>query len=76
MVWAGISIDGKTDLHVIAGNLSDVRYRDEILHPISDAVANSHGLLPTASALIGVSRTIWDELLVGRHGDYLYGVCF
>jgi hypothetical protein len=31
MVWAGISIDGKTDLHVIAGNLSGVRYRDEIL---------------------------------------------
>jgi hypothetical protein len=22
MVWAGISIDGKTDLHVIPGNLS------------------------------------------------------
>jgi hypothetical protein len=34
MIWAGISIDGKTDLHVIAGNLSGVRYRDEILHPI------------------------------------------
>jgi hypothetical protein len=34
MVWAGISIDGKTDIHVIAGNLSGVRYRDEILHPI------------------------------------------
>ena len=34
MVWAGISIDGKTDLHVIAGNISGVRYRDEILHPI------------------------------------------
>jgi transposase len=28
MVWAGISIDGKTDLHMIAGNLSGVRYRD------------------------------------------------
>ena len=28
MVWAGISIDGKSDLHVIAGNLSGVRYRD------------------------------------------------
>ena len=34
MVWAGISIDGKTDLPVIAGNLSGVRFRDEILHPI------------------------------------------
>jgi hypothetical protein len=44
MAWAGISIDGKTDLHVIAGNLSGVRY-----------------------ALFGVSRSIWDELLVDRH---------
>jgi hypothetical protein len=118
MVWAGISIDGKTDLHVIAGNLSGVRYIDEILHPIvkpyagavgdgfilmddnvrphracaihdcvhheslhrnvthllkeqesSDAVANSHGLLPTASTLFGVSRSIWDELLVDRYVD-------
>jgi hypothetical protein len=34
MVWAGFSIDDKTGLHVIAGNLSGVRYRDEILHPI------------------------------------------
>jgi hypothetical protein len=33
----------------------------------SDAVANSHDLLPTANALFGVSRSIWDELLVGRH---------
>jgi hypothetical protein len=35
-------------------------------------VANSHGLLPTASALIGVSRTILDELLVGRHADTMF----
>ena len=34
MVWGGISITGKTDLHVIAGNLTDIRYRDEVLDPI------------------------------------------
>jgi hypothetical protein len=43
MVWAGISIDGKTDLHVIAGNLSGVRYRDEILHPIVKPYAGAVG---------------------------------
>ena len=43
MVWAGISIDGKTDLHVIAGNLSGVRYRDEILHPIVRTYAGAVG---------------------------------
>ena len=43
MAWAGISIDGKTDLHVIAGNLSGVRYRDEILHPIVRPYAGAVG---------------------------------
>jgi hypothetical protein len=43
MVWPGISIDGKTDLHVIAGNLSGVRYRDEILHPIVRPYAGAVG---------------------------------
>ena len=34
MVWGGISMTGKTDLHVIAGNLTAIRYRDEVLDPI------------------------------------------
>ena len=34
MVWSGISITGKTDLHVIAGNLTGIRYREEVLDPI------------------------------------------
>ena len=38
MVGAGISIDGKTDLHVIA-----VRYRDEILYPIVRPYAGAVG---------------------------------
>ena len=32
IVWAGISLDGSTDLHVLAnGTLTAVRYQDEIL---------------------------------------------
>ena len=35
MVWAGISIGGRTDLYVIdRGILTGVRYRDDILNPI------------------------------------------
>ena len=35
MVSAGISIDGRTDLHIIRnGALTGQRYRDEILRPI------------------------------------------
>ena len=35
MVWGGISLEGRTDLHVIAnGTLTAVRYRDEILRAI------------------------------------------
>ena len=35
MIWAGISMQGKTDLHVFQnGTVTGVRYRDEVLHPI------------------------------------------
>lgn len=33
MVWAGISLDGKTDVKVIRGGLNARRYVDEILQP-------------------------------------------
>ena len=34
MVWGGISLEGRTDLHVMnRGTLTAVRYRDEILRP-------------------------------------------
>ena len=42
MVYAGISIDGRTDLRIIRnGALTGLRYRDEILRPlvVSYAVA-------------------------------------
>lgn len=35
MVWGGISVRGKTDLVIIEGNLTAVRYRDEILEPVA-----------------------------------------
>ena len=35
MVWAGISLDGRTDLYVFPrGGITAVRYRDEVLEPI------------------------------------------
>ncbi|GFW05042.1 transposable element Tcb2 transposase [Trichonephila clavipes] len=34
MVWGGISIDGRTDLHIIRnGTLTGRRYADEVLRP-------------------------------------------
>ncbi|CDQ68666.1 unnamed protein product [Oncorhynchus mykiss] len=35
MVWGGISLGGRTALHVLArGSLTAIRYRDEILRPL------------------------------------------
>jgi hypothetical protein len=34
-VWGGISLGGRTALHVLArGSLTAIRYRDEILRPL------------------------------------------
>ena len=34
MVWAGICLDGRTDLHVVdRGALTAARYQNEVLHP-------------------------------------------
>ena len=35
MVWAGISINGKTRLVVVEGNLNAASYRDEIFEPVA-----------------------------------------
>ena len=50
MVWAGISAQGKTDLHVIDnGTLTDLRYVNEILdvyvHPYAGAVGENFILM-------------------------------
>jgi hypothetical protein len=33
MVWGGITAHGRTPLVVVAGNLTGIRYRDEIVQP-------------------------------------------
>jgi len=44
MVWAGISLRGRTDLYVIEnGCLTGVRYRDEILHNVVRPYAGATG---------------------------------
>ena len=44
MVWAGISIEGRTDLHAIDGGaLTGIKYRDEILHLIVRPFAKAAG---------------------------------
>ncbi|KAL0149715.1 hypothetical protein M9458_054998 [Cirrhinus mrigala] len=38
MVWGGISLEGRTALHVLArGSLTAIRYRDEILRPLGSS---------------------------------------
>ncbi|KAJ8376822.1 hypothetical protein SKAU_G00074020 [Synaphobranchus kaupii] len=44
MVWGGISLEGRTNLDVLAnGTLTAVRYRDEILRPIVRPYAGAMG---------------------------------
>ena len=44
MVWGGISLGGRTALHVLArGRLTAIRYRDEILRPLVRPYAGAVG---------------------------------
>jgi hypothetical protein len=45
MVWGGISHGLKSPLIVIAGNLTGVRYRDEILRPVAVPSVQQHHLI-------------------------------
>ena len=45
MVWGGISHGLKSPLIVIAGNLTGVRYRDEILRPVEVPFVQQHHLI-------------------------------
>jgi hypothetical protein len=45
MVWGGISHGLKSPLIVITGNLTDVRYRDEILRPVAVPFIQQHHLI-------------------------------
>jgi hypothetical protein len=43
MVWGGILFDGTTELYLVQGTLTGVRYRDEVLHPIVRPFAGAIG---------------------------------
>ncbi|GBM12518.1 hypothetical protein AVEN_188693-1 [Araneus ventricosus] len=44
MIWAGVSLGGHTDLHVLyGGTLTAVKYRDEILDPYARLYAGDIG---------------------------------
>ena len=42
MVWGGISHGVKSPLIVVPGNLTAVRYRDEILRPVAVPLVQQH----------------------------------
>ena len=44
MVWAGIFLNGRTDLiEIDGGSLTGVRYRDEVLRPVVVPIARAIG---------------------------------
>jgi len=43
MVWAGITHCGRTELKIVEGRLTGLRYRDEILQPIVQPFIARHG---------------------------------
>ena len=43
MVWAGITMNDRTDLHACQGNMTGVYYRDNVLEPIVVPFAQQHG---------------------------------
>ena len=44
MVWAGISWNFKTDLHIVRGRLKAMAYHDTILQPIVVPFMRNNGL--------------------------------
>jgi transposase len=65
MVWGGISTTGKTYLNVIAGNLTGIIYRDEILHPNVRVYAGAIGdviILMDDNARLQRARVVTDYL--------------
>ena len=43
MVWGGITMTGKTDLHVCQGRVTGMYYRDNVLAPYVIPFAQRHG---------------------------------
>jgi hypothetical protein len=53
MVWGGITAHDRTPLVVFAGNLTGIRYRDDIVQPY---VIRSSMLRPTTSQSFSYTR--------------------
>ena len=45
MVWGGIAHGIKSQLIIVAGNMTAVRYRDEILRPVAVPLVQQHNLI-------------------------------
>ena len=64
MVWGGISHRLESLLIVIAGNLTGVRYRDEILRPVAVPFVEQHHLIfQQDNAWPHVARVCQDSLV-------------
>lgn len=73
MVWGGISFRGRTQLVIVQGNLTGVRYRDEIIQPHVLPFVQGQGRRMTFqhdNARPHVARVVTD-ILVQRNVDVL-----
>ena len=59
MVWGGIAHRIKSQLIIVAGNMTAVRYRDEILRPVA---------VPLVQQRNATTMTYYFILIVNRNG--------
>ena len=60
MVWGGIHLHGRTPLHLVQGNLTGMRYRDEIVRRF---------VLPTLQAM-GPAAILQDDNATPRRAGW------